>query len=124
MDSLTLFPILSFAALVVGVSIVFFARGFPSRGWVGVVLLLVAAVAWMLIEAGESSRSSSLTMSMLFWLTAPIAVVYSFRARRHAPDRLPALAAFVGSFIIGGFFLFMLAGLVFWIYEIFTHAVS
>jgi|ERR1035437_628198 hypothetical protein len=122
MDSLTLFPLLSFAALVVGVSIAFFARRFPSHGWLAIILLLSAALAWMRIDAGETSRPSSLLMSMLFWITAPVAVVYSFRARRHAPDRLPALAAFVGSFIIGGFFLFMFAGLVFWIYEIFTHA--
>jgi hypothetical protein len=122
MDSLILFPLLSFAALAVGVTVAFFARRFPSHGWVAIILLLSAVLAWMRIDAGESSRPSSLPMSMLFWLTAPVAVVYSFRTRRHAPDRLPALAAFVGSFIIGGFFLFMLAGLTLWIYEIFTHA--
>jgi hypothetical protein len=59
---------------------------------------------------------------MLFWIITPVAVVYSFRTRRHAPDHLPALAAFAGSFVIGGFYLFTLAGLVLLIYEIFSHA--
>ena len=75
----------------------------------------------MLIDAGESSRPSNLPMAILFGFVAPVAVVYSLRSRRHAPDRLTALAAFVGSFIIGGFFLFMLAGLCLLIFEICTH---
>jgi hypothetical protein len=52
-------------------------------------------------------------MFTAFLFIAPIAVVYSFRARRAAPDRTVALAAFVGSFLVAAFLLFMLAGLVY-----------
>ena len=52
-------------------------------------------------------------MFLSFLVIAPIAVVYAFRARRAAPDRTMALAGFVGSFIVGAFLLFMLAGIVY-----------
>ena len=122
MDKWITFAYLSIAAFAVGVCIAFFARKISSRGWVAIILLLSAALVWMLIDGGDSSRASSLPMSLSFWIITPFAVVYSFRARRHAPDRLPALAAFVGGFIIGGFYLFTLAGLAMLVYEIFTHA--
>lgn len=110
------FTIWSSAATIVGICTVPFARKVPSYGWVAITLLLLSALAFILIESGAGL--SSLPMSMLFLFIAPTAVVYSFRARRHAPDRLTALAAFVGGFIIGGLFLFTLAGLVLLIYEI------
>jgi uncharacterized membrane protein len=122
MDSLTAFTIWSFAASIIGVFIAFFVRRLPSHGWVAILLLLTATLAWMRIDSGESSHPTSLLMSMLFCITAPVAAVYSFRARRHAADRLVALAAFVGGFIIAGFYLFMLAGLFFWTYEIFSRS--
>jgi len=75
-------------------AVALFSRRAPMRGWVGVVLLLVASLAWALIESGESSRPSSLPMFLTFLSVAPVAVVYSFRARRVAPDRVLALAAF------------------------------
>ena len=81
------------------------------RGWVGIVLLLAAGLAWAFIETGESSRPSNLPMFLTFLLLAPVAVVYSFRARRVAPDRRTALAAFVGSFIVAAFLLFMVTGI-------------
>jgi hypothetical protein len=80
------------------------------RGWIGVVLLVVAAASWALIESGESSQPSSLPMFLTFLLIAPVAIVYSFRARRLTPDRVVALVAFVGSFVVGAFLLFMLEG--------------
>jgi hypothetical membrane protein len=83
------------------------------RGWVGVVLLLVASLAWALVEAGESSRPSSFPMFLTFLLVAPVSVVYSFRARRVAPDRVVALAAFAGSLVVAAFLLFMVVGLVY-----------
>ena len=52
-------------------------------------------------------------MFLGFLLISPVAVVYSIRAKRTAPDRTMALAAFVGSFIVGAFLLFMLAGIVY-----------
>jgi cytochrome bd-type quinol oxidase subunit 2 len=51
-------------------------------------------------------------MFLTFLFVAPVAVTYSFRARKNAPDRLFALAAFAGSFILGAFLAFMLAGII------------
>jgi hypothetical protein len=120
MDSLRIFPIVSFAAIVAGLVGAYFAPKAPSRGWIGISLLLLAALAWIGIEASTRSLSS-LPMSVLFEFISPFVVVYSFRSRRHAPDKLAALAAFAGSFIIGAFFLFISAGVVFWLFEICTH---
>jgi len=39
-------------------------------------------------------------MFVTFLFIAPIAVVYSIRARKVAPDRVAALAAFAGSFVV------------------------
>ncbi|MEI9865781.1 MAG: hypothetical protein WDN00_14750 [Limisphaerales bacterium] len=100
---------------------IFHAQGTITRlDWR--LVALAGSVGMDVIDAGDSSHPSRLPMAILFGLIAPVAIVYSFRSRRHAPDKLTALAAFVGSFIIAGFFLFMLAGLALWIYEIFTHA--
>jgi hypothetical membrane protein len=81
-------------------------------GRAGVLLLLVASVAFVLIEPKEDSRPSHLSMFVAFLFLAPVAVVYSFRARRRAPDRLLALAAFAGSFVVASLWLFMLVGIV------------
>lgn len=83
------------------------------RGWIGVVLLVIASASWALIQSGESSRPPSLAMFVTFLLVGPVAVVYAFRARRVAPDRIFALAAFGGSFVVAAFLLFMLAGIVY-----------
>ena len=107
------FPILGLVALAVGVGVALLIRRAPMRGSVGVTLVIAAALSWTLIDAGESSRPSSLPMFLGFLLISPVAVVYSIRAKRTAPDRTMALAAFVGSFIVGAFLLFMLAGIVY-----------
>jgi hypothetical protein len=52
-------------------------------------------------------------MFVTFLFIAPIAVVYSIRARKAAPDRVAALAAFAGSFVVSGFLLFMVAGILY-----------
>jgi hypothetical membrane protein len=83
------------------------------RGWIGVVLLLIASGALALIESGESSQPSNLPMFVTFLFIAPIAIVYSFRARRVAPDRVASLAAFAGSFVVSAFLLFTVAGIVY-----------
>ena len=101
------------AALAVGVAVAFLSRRAPVRGWIGVALLFVASLAWALIDSGEGSQPSSLPMFLTFLLVAPVAVVYSFRARRAAPDRILALAAFAGSFVVAVFLLFMVAGIVY-----------
>src|SRR5882724_2396797 len=105
---MNLFPFFSFGSLAVGIFAAFFARKFPSRGWVGIVLLLVAGMALSLVEPGNSAGTTRSSMSILFLLVAPFAVVYSFRTKRHAPDRLPALAAFVGAFVISAAFLMLM----------------
>jgi hypothetical protein len=122
MNPLHIFPIVSFAAMIAGVFGACFTHKAPSRGWIGVLLLLLAALAWMLIEADARSLSN-LPMSVLFEFISPVAVVYSFRSRRHAPDKLIALAAFAGSFIIGALFLFISAGIVIWTVEVWAHRI-
>src|ERR1035438_7760133 len=118
MESLRAAQIFGLASLAVGIVLAMFSRRLPKRGWIGVILLLVASLAWMLIDRDSSSpQASSLPMFTAFLFIAPIAVVYSFRARRAAPDRTVAMAAFVGSFLVAAFLLFMLAGLVFFFFS-------
>jgi hypothetical protein len=113
MTSLRALQVFGLAALAVGIVIAFFAHRAPMRGWIAIVLLLVASGAWALIESGEDSRPSSLPMFLTFLFVAPIAVVYSLRANRHAPDRVTALAAFAGSFLVAAFLLLMVPGMVY-----------
>jgi len=96
MTSLRTLQMLDFAALAVGVVLAILSHRFPKRGWIGVLLLLAACLACALINVGDSSQPTHLWMVVAFLVIAPIAVVYSFRARRVAPDRVPALAAFAG----------------------------
>jgi hypothetical membrane protein len=112
MDSLRTFQSCGLSALAAGVAISFFTRRAPVRGWIGVLMLLIASVALVLIDPKEDSRPSHLSMLVTFLLVAPVAVVYSFRAPKAAPDRTVALAAFAGSFIVTGFWLFMVVGIV------------
>jgi hypothetical protein len=44
--------------------------------------------------------------------------LYAFRSRKHAPDRLFANAAFIGSFVIAAALLFMLCGSAYMAYTI------
>ena len=99
------------AAVAFGITTGFLFRRAPKRGWVGVLLLLVASLAWSRIDSGETAEPSSLGMTVTFLALSPIAVIYSFRARRNAPDKLFASAAFIGSFVVGAFLLFMIAGI-------------
>jgi hypothetical protein len=101
------------AALSAGIVVAFLMGRVPKRGWVGVMLLLVASGAWSLIDSAESSRPSSLSMFVTFLFVAPVAIVYSFLARRSAPDRIVALAAFIGACVVLAFLLFMMAGLIY-----------
>ena len=91
----------------------FFMHRAPMRGWIGILLLLVASVAFILIDLKEDSRlTPHWFMFITFLLVSPIAVVYSFRARRRAPDPLVALGAFSGSFVVAAFWLFLVVGIV------------
>jgi hypothetical protein len=113
MTSLRTMQILGLMAFAVGSAASFASRRVPVRGWAAVALLVAAAGAWACIEGGESSRPSSIPMFLTFLLLAPVAIVYSFRARRTAPDRVAAIAAFVGSFLVAAFLLFMIGGIVY-----------
>jgi hypothetical membrane protein len=118
MTSLRTLQMLDFAALAVGVVLAILSHRFPKRGWIGVLLLLAACLACALINVGDSSQPTHLWMVVAFLVIAPIAVVYSFRARRVAPDRVPALAAFAGSFVVGAFLLFMVCGLIYTLFAL------
>ena len=113
MTSLRTMQILGLLSLGAGSAVSLVSRRVPARGWAAVALLVAAAGAWACIETGEASRPSSLPMFLTFLLLAPVAISYSFRARRTAPDRAAATAAFVGSFLVAAFLLFMLAGIVY-----------
>jgi FtsH-binding integral membrane protein len=111
MTSLHALQAFGLAAFAVGAVVAFFAHRAPMRGWVGVTLLVIAAAAWGLIESGESSQPSSLPMFVTFMVVAPVAIVYSLRARRTAPDRAIAFAAFLGAFVVATFLILMLVGI-------------
>ena len=104
MDSFRAIQASGLAALAAGVAIAFIARRLPMRGWVGVLLLLSASASFVLID---SSGPPHLAMLLIFLFIAPVAGVYALRARRHAPDRVVATAAFVGSFLVAPLWLFM-----------------
>jgi hypothetical membrane protein len=118
MTSLRTLDVFGLAALAVGVVLAVCSHRMPKRGWVGVILLVAASLAWALIDVGDSSQPSRLPMFMAFLLIAPVAVVYSVRARRSAPDRVPALAAFVGSFVVAAFLLLMVGGIIYSLFVI------
>ena len=105
MASLPVIPVFGLAAFSAGVAVAFFTRRVPMRGWMAVVLLLLASTALGLI-------ASSVPMLLTFMIIAPVAIVYSFQARRRAPDRLLALAGFAGAFFVGALLLLVLASLV------------
>ena len=113
MTSLRTLQVFGLIALAAGIVLSVVSHRAPSRGWVGILLLLLAGSAWALIETSDNSRPSNLPMFLSFLFLAPIATVYSFRARRVAPDRMTATAAFAGSFVIGAALLFMVAGMVY-----------
>jgi len=111
MTSLRTLQVLGLVAVGFGIMLSVVSRRVPMRGWVGVVLLLVAAVTWACIDSENTSRPTSLPMYLSFLLLSPVAVVYSFRARRVAPDHVAAVAAFMGSFVVAVFLLFMVVGI-------------
>ncbi len=119
MDSFQTVMVCSLATLVAGVVVACFTHRAPKRGWVGVILLLVAAGAVTLSEPGDSAHPSNLPMFLVFLFVAPVAVVYAFRARKTAPDRRIALAAFAGACFISVFLLWMTVALVFAMFEFF-----
>jgi hypothetical protein len=83
------------------------------RGWVAALLLIVSALFWSVSEPDDNSADTRAWTLPCFMFTAPIALIYSFRARKLAPDRLLARAAFFASFVVGAALLFMLCGLIY-----------
>lgn len=88
-------------------------RRVPLRGWMAALLLILSALFWAVSEPSESAADTRTWTLPCFMFTAPIAVIYSFRARKLAPDRLLTRAVFFGSFVLGAALLFMLCGLVY-----------
>jgi len=109
------FPVFGLIASGIGV-VVGTMRRLPMRGWVAGALLIVAALPlalmYLLIPPGHSSPSN-LPVFLAFMFAAPLAVTYSIRARRTAPDRLAAWTAFVASFFIGAVFALMVAAMIY-----------
>jgi len=95
MNSLRALQGCGLAAMGAGVVVACFTHKAPQRGWIALLLLLVASGAWALIEAGESSQPSNLPMFVTFLFIAPVAIAYAFRARKSAPDGAIALAAYM-----------------------------
>jgi hypothetical protein len=66
MTSFSTTIICDIAALSLGVLLAVFATRVPKRGWVGLVLLVSSALAWSLIDSGDSSQPSRLPMLLIF----------------------------------------------------------
>jgi phosphatidylserine synthase len=107
------------AGILVGV----FFRGVPLRGWIALILLFLSALTFVFSEPSDSSKDDRLWPLVSFMFFAPLAVIYSFRARKTAPDRMLARSAFVASFLIASFLLFMIFGTVFSVVLIISHYV-
>ena len=101
---------MTFVPFIVGVTVSLFAHRVPRRGWIGLLLILLSGLLWGLIEPSDSSAPERLWTLPCFTFFAPVAVIYAFRSRKVAPDRLFAKAAFIGSFLIAAALLFMLFG--------------
>jgi hypothetical protein len=112
MISFRIFQVSGLAALAAGLVIAFCVRRLPVRGWVGVLLLLSASISFVLIDSEGPPNLAHLAMLLIFLFIAPIAVVYAFRVRRRAPDRVVATAAFVGSFLVAPLWLFFAASFI------------
>jgi hypothetical protein len=102
-------PVFCISGIIVGV----FVRKVPMRGWIAISLLILSALFWTLGEPNDNSTHERVWLLHCFIFTAPIAVIYSFRAHILAPDRLLARAAFFASFVIALAFLFMLCGIIY-----------
>jgi hypothetical protein len=101
---------MTFAPFILGVAVSIFAHKVPKRGWVGLLLVLFSGLFRGLTEPSDNSAPERLWTLSCFTFFAPIAVIYAFRSRKVAPDRLLANAAFVGSFLVSAALLFMLFG--------------
>jgi len=99
-------------SFVVGIVAGIFIRKIPMRGWVAVLLLILSALCWTFSEPNDSAVNERTWLLPCFMFIAPVAIIYSFRARKSAPDRLFARAAFFASFLIAIALLFMLFGMI------------
>ena len=110
--------VLFLAGVIVGALV----RRVPMRGWIAVSLLLFSALLWTLSEPSDSSAPERVWTLPCFSFVAPIAVIYSFRIRRHAPDRIFATAALVGACIIAIALIFTLCSAAYVLYLTFFAA--
>jgi hypothetical protein len=112
--------VMTFVPFVVGVTVSIFVHRVPRHGWVGLLLLLLSGLFWALSEPGNSSTPERLWTLPAFTFIAPVAVIYAFRSRKVATDRLFVTAAFIGSFLIAAVLLFMLFAWAYMAFTIFT----
>jgi uncharacterized membrane protein len=104
---------LALAAYAVGIVAAALVRHLPARGWAAIILLLPPVFAFTQIDPRDVLHPSNFPFFILFMFSSPAAVAYAFRARKRAPDRGPARAAFVGALILGSFSLYTLAGVIY-----------
>jgi hypothetical protein len=108
--------VLSLGLFLLGVIASIFIRGVPMRGWIALSLLILSGLFWALSEPSDSLARERLWTLPCFMFFAPVAVIYSFRARKSAPDQLLARSAFVGAILIGVALIFMLCGMAYLFY--------
>jgi hypothetical protein len=107
--------LLFFVGILVGTLV----RKVPRRGWVAILLLMFSALLWAFSEPSDTAYERAWLLPC-FTFTASVAVIYSFRIRRGAPDRKLVTAALVGACIIAIFLIFMLCGAAYTFYLTFS----
>ena len=94
-----------FGASAAGITAGWFSRRAPLSGRVALALLILPACAlW-----AQASEIPALSMigPLAFFFTAPAVALYALFVRRGAPDRVAALAAFVGGVVVSLVFAFL-----------------
>src|SRR5215472_17238788 len=109
MNPLFIFTVLGPVSCAAGILLGLSFRHLPMRGWAALSLLFLSALIWVFIQKDDSPDERTRLM-LSFTFIATIAVIYSFRARKLAPDQIFSRAAFLGSLLIAAALLFMLFG--------------
>src|SRR5664280_3821760 len=98
------------AAGSVGAILILLLPKIPRRGWAALLLLAISGSFWgYTVAQGASAPTVSWAMPC-FTFSAPIAIIYSFRAMKSAPDRLPSRAAIVVACLMAVLLAWMLLG--------------
>lgn len=122
MTYLLLVFIASLVLFVAGVAFgIFLVRGVPMRGRVSVALLILSAFLWALSEPSNMNAGERIWTIPFFTFTAPIAIIYCFRARKTTVDRLLARAAFFSSFLLALLLVFMICAISYFLFFMIFH---